>query len=174
MVGIVEIKAGYEGAKAAFEIARGVGALKTEAAVNGAIIDIQRHVVEAQQGLSASLQTIDALEKEIVRLKDWSAEKERYELKRFEPGSVAYSLKPAMAHGEPPHLLCPNCYQRSEKSFLQATGDQIRRYRVHRCPSCKAELALGPEMPNEMPPTERQEFISPQAPYDRLAELRDE
>lgn len=174
MVGILEVQAGYESAKAAFNIAKGMAALKTETAVNSAIIEIQRHVVDAQQGLSSSLQAIDGLEKEIARLKDWSAEKERYEVKRFQPGSVVYSLKPTMAQGEPPHMLCPKCYPRGEKSFLQATGDQVRRYRVHRCPACRAELALGPEMPNDLSAAEQAEITPPVKPYDRYAELRDE
>ena len=36
MVGIVEIKAAYDSAKAAFQIADGISSLKTEAAVNAA------------------------------------------------------------------------------------------------------------------------------------------
>lgn len=155
-----EIRAGYESAKAALNIAKGIGALKTETAVNGAVIDIQRHVLEAQQALSASLQRIDELEKEVVRLKDWSAEKQRYQLKRFFPGSVAYVLKAGMEEGEAPHRLCPDCFHRGNKSFFQPTGEQIRRYTVHRCYSCRAEAAMGQEMPSDAAP----DNTSPPAP----------
>jgi hypothetical protein len=121
MIGIMEIKAGYEGAKAALDIAKGVSSLKTETAVNAAIIDIQRHVVEAQQGLSTSLQKIDELEKEIVRLKDWSAEKERYELKDTGSGAVAYALKQSVAGGQPAHYLCADCFENGHKAYLHGS-----------------------------------------------------
>lgn len=135
-MGIVEIKAGYEGAKAAFDIAKGVGALKTEAAVNGAIIEIQRHVVEAQQGLSASLRTIEDLEKEILRLKDWSAEKQSYELADTGQGSLAYKLKEGLELPQPSHWICPQCYEDGKKSILKHETLPVGRTQTLVCHRC--------------------------------------
>src|SRR5690348_15984493 len=112
MVTMLEIKAAYDSAKAAVEIAKGYSALKTEAAKNAAIIDVQQHVVEAQQGLSAALHRINELEQEIARLEDWSAEKKRYELAEAGRGSFAYRLKEGVESPEPPHWICPQCYQK--------------------------------------------------------------
>ncbi len=142
MVGILEIKAGYEGAKAALDIAKGINSLKTETAINGAIIEIQRHVVDAQRGLSASLQRIDELEKEIVGLKSWAAEKERYQLREFPAGSFAYALQVEKAEGEPAHNLCPNCYQEGHKAILQTVARHSNGHIVS-CLRCKAEIRLA-------------------------------
>ena len=118
MVGILEIKAGYESAKAALQIAQGISSLKSETAVNAAVIDIQRHTLDAQQALSASLDRIGELEKEVMRLKDWSAEKECYELADTGQGSLAYRLKEGVQPPQPAHWICPHCYQKGEKSIL--------------------------------------------------------
>lgn len=175
------IQAGYSSAKAAIEIAKGISALKTETAINQAVIDIQRNVLETQGALSAAqevhtanLKRIDALEQEIVRLKDWSAEKQRYELKRYHPGSVARVLKLDMAGADPIHRLCAHCYDRGEKGYLNPTGESVRRCRMHRCSSCKTDVALGEEIPNDAPAhirepePSRPRVISDYDPYDRI------
>ena len=136
MVGILEIKAGYEGAKAAFDIAKGFSSLKTEAAVNGALIDIQRYVVEAQQGLSASLTKIDELEKEIVRLEDWSANKARYDLADTGQGSFAFRLKEGVEPPEPAHWICPQCYEDGKKSILKHETLPVGRAETLVCHRC--------------------------------------
>jgi hypothetical protein len=122
------IMAGYSGAKAAIDILEGYFSLKSESEKNQAIVAIQRRVLETQRALigaeqeyTASLKKIDVLEAEIVRMKDWSTEKQRYELKRYTPGTLAYTLKPAMAGSEPPHHLCTYCYDRGIRSRLQAS-----------------------------------------------------
>lgn len=151
---IAEIQAGLAGAKAVIDTAKGLHSLTTEAAKNQAVIDIQRSALEAQQGLaaardahSASLKRIEELEAEITELKAWDGEKQRYELKRFHPGTLAYVLKPSSADGEPPHHLCANCYQHGHKALLQATLQVRMRRRIYVCPSCKSEYPIGEEMP---------------------------
>ena len=79
-------------------------------------------LLAAQEAQTASTDMIRELEQEIVRLKDWSAELERYELKKFYPGTVAYVLKPEMARGEPLHMLCKQCADHTQRSTLQPTG----------------------------------------------------
>jgi hypothetical protein len=136
MVTIAEIKAGYESAKAALDIAKGISALKTEAAVNAAVIDVQRNVVEAQQALSASLQTINELEQEIVRLKDWSAQKQRYELADTGQGSLAYKLKEGVDPPEPAHWICPQCCEDGKKSILKHESLPVGRADTLACHRC--------------------------------------
>ena len=153
MVGILEIKAGYDGAKAAFDIAKGFGSLKTEAAVNGALIDIQRYVVEAQQGLSASLTKIDELEKEIVRLEDWSANKERYELADTGQGSLAYRLKEGVEPPEPSHWICPQCYEDGKKSILKQEMLPVGRADTLVCHRCGFDVVTQGVRHNQNRPT---------------------
>ena len=66
---------------------------------------------EAQASQAARLRE---LEKEILELKDWKGEAERYRLGEIGPGLLAFSLKPGMERGEPPHHLCANCYNKKQ------------------------------------------------------------
>lgn len=157
MVAITEISAGLSGLKAAKEILQALQGIKSATELNAVKIDLQGHILEAQQGLFAAQQLeaesarrIAELESEIVGLKEWAAERERYELKRYHPGALAYSLKPQMAQGEPPHRLCTHCFHAGKKSILHAGGVE-RGYRVHRCIPCKSELLMGSEMTDEQP-----------------------
>lgn len=181
---LAEISAGLGSLKSAKDIVQSLNAAKTETAINSLKIELQGLILEAQQGLfaaqqaqTAGAQRITELEQQIVSMKDWEREKQRYKMKRFTPGSVAYCLKPEMADGEPPPRLCPHCYHRGEKGFFQATEELKLRYRVHRCTSCRAEAILGQEMPDVEPhstPAEEPVIGSVSRPYDRYAELRDE
>jgi hypothetical protein len=83
------------------------------------------------------------LEKQVVAFEDWKAEKQRYEMKDFGGGTIAYSLKPEMANGEPPHRLCSACYQQGKKGILQPIGMNAYRQEGVRCADCGKEFALG-------------------------------
>jgi len=122
-----------------------------ETKLQGAIIDMQKEIIAAQQNniLAQSehqdlLQEVRALKAEIVQMKDWSADAERYEMKTVSPqGVVVYAIKPTEQGAEPPHELCPNCYANRKKSIMQPTpivAPRVRR-RIHICPSCQLELA---------------------------------
>ena len=177
---LAEISAGFQSLKAAFDITKGMNAANTQAAINEVKIPLQEHIVNAQQALAAAneaqtaaTERIRELEQQIVHLKDWEREKQRYQMKRFTPGSVAYCLKMDMADGEPPHRICPHCYQEGKKGFLQATVDLRGGKRVHVCTSCRADAILGQEMPDyeTAEPVEPPE--PPARPYDRFDELKD-
>ncbi|MEH6714158.1 hypothetical protein [Parasphingorhabdus flavimaris] len=146
---IEQLQIGYTGLKTALEIAQGIQALKTETAVNQAVIDIQRHVVEAQKSLteadtihSADLKRIDALEQEIVSLKDWSAEQENYELADAGNEVLAYRIKSSVETSEPPHWLCPNCYQNRKKSILQPDRQTVGRAKHLICHACSLNVIV--------------------------------
>jgi len=148
MVTMVEFKAAYDATKAAFQIAEGYSSLKSEAAKNAAIVDIQRHVVESQRGLSAAMDEINALKQEIVRLKDWSGEKERYELKGIGSRAIVYAEKPTVENPKAPHWLCQQCFDDTHKSVLQFSGtvQPAGAYGimgVWKCSRCKAEVLTG-------------------------------
>jgi hypothetical protein len=81
------------------------------------------------------------LEKEILELKDWKGEAERYRLVEIGPGLFAFSLKPGMEHNEPRHYLCANGDNRKQKSLLQITS-QGEYGRIYECHNCKSELQI--------------------------------
>ncbi len=145
------IQSGYNGIKGALDIAQGIAALKTETAINQAVIDIQRLLLDAQRALteadrthSGDLKHATELEQEIVRLKDWSAEKERYQLHAIDGRTFAYVQKPGMENGQPAHWLCANCFDnRHIKSILQFAG--MMSEAAYRCASCDATIRVYPE-----------------------------
>lgn len=138
----------YNSGKTAFDVAKGISALSSEVERNLAVVEIQRLVLDgnanlmaAQQSHAEALKRIDDLEKEILRLKDWSAEKQNYQLKSIDPSGFAYMPKSGMENGEPRHWLCTNCYQNSEKSILQMKGT-IGQFAVYHCNRCSGEMTV--------------------------------
>ena len=146
-----EIFAGLSALKTAFDLAKGLKDINDTATRNAAVIDLQEKILAAQQAQSTLIERLGALEKELTNFETWSAEKERYELTQVDNGVFVYALKPGIKTGEPPHLLCTNCYQQNKKSLLQATQQLKGRHRVHVCPACKSEFIFGcvprPPMP---------------------------
>jgi Zn finger protein HypA/HybF involved in hydrogenase expression len=152
---IAEITAGLSGLKSASDIIKTLQTTATQATVNEVKIGLQQHIMEAQTALFAAQQAETAsagrirdLEQQIVEMKDWSREAERYQLQAIDRGCLAYVPKSGMENGEPPHWLCASCFNRRHKSFLQFKGrDQDRP--GHRadtsnygCDTCKATLKV--------------------------------
>lgn len=147
---IAEIGAGLGSLKAAFDIAKGLNAVENAAALNEVKVTLQNHILEAQQGLFAAQQAeaatanrIAQLEAEIVRLKNWSGERERYELVSVGEGGFAYMLKPGMRGSEPPHWLCTQCVEDGKKSILQKQLSKAKdgNLGTYECPRCRATMA---------------------------------
>lgn len=155
MVGITEISAGLSSLKAAFGIAKGLNAAATQASINEVKVELTQHILEAQAALtaayeaqSATAERIRELEQEIVRLKDWKADKQRYELKDTGQGTPAYAPKAGMENGEPSHWLCPACYQQGKKSILQHEHLATGRVETLVCHPCGMDiLVIGHRYP---------------------------
>lgn len=146
---LAEISAGLGSLKAAKDIVQGLNAAKTEVAINEVKINLQGLILDAQQGLFAAqeAQTSDArrisqLEQEIVQLKDWSAEKERYELADIGQGALGYRPKQGMESGELPHYLCANCFDQGQKTRLQPDVRTPGRDEFLFCNRCKADILI--------------------------------
>lgn len=144
---IESIQSAYHAIKGGLDIAQGFQALKTETAINQAVIEIQRGFLEAQRALyeaemrhSADLRRISGLEEQFIKLKDWQAQKERYELKDTGQGALAYALKNGMETSEPTHWLCPDCYQTGEKSILHPDELPVGRCSTLNCHPCGLEI----------------------------------
>jgi hypothetical protein len=90
---------------------------------------------------------VGELEKEVVRLKAWGAEKERYQFAEVGTGAFAYTLKPTMANGEPFHMLCANCHAICSPGHTRIAKGR----RVHRCNRCKSEYELRGTATNPTP-----------------------
>jgi DNA-directed RNA polymerase subunit M/transcription elongation factor TFIIS len=132
------------GLSAAFDIARGLKDIDDAARRNAAVLELQVKILAAQSDQAVLVERLGALEKELARLKDWETEKARYQLTDFGENTFAYSLKPEAALGEPPHRLCPTCYDlKRQKSVLQFRGRDAFKRDIYQCPACRHEYAFG-------------------------------
>jgi hypothetical protein len=137
---VAEVYAGVSAFKAMFDIAKGLKDIDNATHRNAAVIELQEKILAAQSTQTDLIQRIGELEKEVAGLKSWEAEKQRYELKRYDPGTLFYLLKEAEARGEPIHHLCAKCYKNSKPSIVQQTGNMMAREPSHFCPECKTQF----------------------------------
>jgi hypothetical protein len=144
---VAEVLAGLGAFKTMFDMAKALKDINDAAIRNGAVIELQEQILGAQVAQAALLERVGHLEAEITRFETWETEKQRYTLEKFDPGVVAYALRPETANGEPSHELCANCYSKRRKSILQATDELRMRRRVRLCPSCKTQYAYGTNSP---------------------------
>lgn len=107
--------------------------------LNDAIIDLQMKTLHLQGLYSAVVQEKDELEKKAMDKEEWERTKKRYTLHSLSPGVFAYRLKEEVADTDPPHYICPCCYEKNLRSILQRTevGCDGTHYG---CPSCKADF----------------------------------
>jgi hypothetical protein len=92
--------------------------------------------VEAQKAQLAQLDEITALKAQIRKFSDWEAGKQRYELKNLGRGAFAYMNKPAVRGAEPPHWLCPTCFENGKKAHFQFSVSAHGLRSVYRCKGC--------------------------------------
>lgn len=129
---IAEIGAGLSSLKAAKDILQAMNGMQTAAAVNDIKLTLQGHILEAQEGLfraqeaqTTAARRIAELEEEVLSLKDWSGEKQRYQLVDVGRGAVTYMVKLGAENDEPPHWLCASCFNQGRKSFMQNKGNGV-------------------------------------------------
>lgn len=84
---LAELSAAISSIKATSDIVKGIGSALSEVKLNEIKLDLQRALLEAREALSdaqavepATAARIRELEQEIVRLKDWSVERQCYQL----------------------------------------------------------------------------------------------
>jgi hypothetical protein len=120
---INSVRATFDLAKAAIGL-RDAEAFRTKSVeLNGFILQALEKAIAAREAEAEQLQRIRTLEAELTRLKEWDAEKQKYELKKLWTGAMAFMLKTEVRGTEPPHWLCPQCYSDAQKAFLNARMD---------------------------------------------------
>jgi cell division protein FtsB len=137
-----EVFAGLGAIKTAFDMAKGLHSIHDVAARDRAVIDLQKEILAAQQAQSELIARVSELEKEVSHLKNWEADKARYELAEIAPGIVAFAVKEGLRNGEPFHRICATCCAAGKKSCLQ---QHIRGpyYDMFKCHGCGEELAIN-------------------------------
>ena len=81
-------------------------------------------VLELQNQLGTANQQVQEMKRENERLRDWTSEREKYELKEIGPQAFAYVLKDTQGAGPTPRL-CAHCFENAERSILQSAGFQF-------------------------------------------------
>jgi hypothetical protein len=98
--------------------------------------------LEAQQAQVAQLEEIASLKAEIAKFRDWEAEKQQYELQDVGTGAFAYMKKPEVRGSEPPHWLCPTCFENRKKSFFQFSTSSYAGD-IYRCKGCDGHISTN-------------------------------
>ncbi|CAN5175636.1 hypothetical protein BH10PSE11_BH10PSE11_27520 [soil metagenome] len=104
------------------------------------IMSAQTYAMEAMQAQTDLMTRVRELESKLANLDSWNKEKSRYQLEELREGVVAYSVKPGMENGEPPHHLCPSCFNDQHKSYLSKQHWNPMRATVLVCQDCGAVL----------------------------------
>jgi len=145
-----ELSAGVTSLRAALDITKAMIGLRDAEAFRSKSIELQQVImdaltqgIDAREAYASQLDRIRALEAEVTSLKAWDAEKQDYELKKIGNGAVAYMLKPDRRGTQAPHWLCPNCYSKGQKSFLNPRGVQIGRGWSYHCGTCATQTAAN-------------------------------
>jgi hypothetical protein len=135
--------------KVASELAALVLARRTDAAVKekaielqSSIISLQNELLSLQTGYQNALTEKEHLKQELMHMKNWEAEAQKYHLVNFGTGTFAWAIKEDQRGTQPPHHLCAHCYDRREKSILQRGGFGEQGW-VYHCSSCSTRI-YGP------------------------------
>jgi hypothetical protein len=147
MVDMTAITAVAASLNAAKEITKAMIGLRDAALIQGKVIELNSTILDAQSSAfaanderSALIEQVRDLEKQLVDLKAWDTEKQRYHLKQIQTGVTVYALKEGMESGEPSHYLCTHCYGRAQKSVLQREMLSPGMTIIHVCHQCGAEF----------------------------------
>lgn len=108
------------------------------------LLEAQGHALSAQALVSALQRRVSELEKQLMDMQNWDAEKARYALHERGFGAFTYALKEGERGTDPAHELCAHCYQRGIKSILQYERSQAPgRPEWLSCKACGAEILVG-------------------------------
>jgi len=105
------------------------------------IISAQNQAMTAQQSHSVQSERIRELENECMRLKDWSAEKQRYSAREIAPGVFACIENTCVGGFQGAQKLCTNCFEQGNKSLLQQSLEEKRHISLS-CHRCKAKTVF--------------------------------
>ncbi len=143
---ITSISAAINSLKAMKDIVQGMIEIKSLTDVQTKIIELQNQILLAQGNAldakaeySTLLDQVEALQKELARLKAWEQERTNYVLKEVSQGNFAYVLKDGTKTEEPKHWLCCQCFNDGYKSVVQFSGHK-EFHKVFLCNRCKSTL----------------------------------
>ncbi|MDK4711091.1 hypothetical protein [Rhizobium sp. CNPSo 4039] len=111
--------------------------------MQGLILNAQSSAMTAQTQLFEVFHENSELKKKVSEVEEWKATADRYKLVDFGGDTFAYELKAEAANGEPIHRLCPVCFGKRSRSYLQHQGITASRQDLFRCLPCGHEYLFG-------------------------------
>jgi len=143
---IAEIGSLLTSSKVAYDIAKGISALKSEVDRNESISKILEVLLTVQTNalsVNAIAQELQQekynLEKKILEFENWTETERQYELKEIATGIFVYTYKKSKNLTEPMHWLCAKCYNERAKSILQRIKKTMAGV-AYACHNCKSEI----------------------------------
>ena len=110
--------------------------------VNTKLMQANAVALTSQEKQSALTARINELEKEIVRLNDWNAESQNYEIVEFSIGLFAYVAKDNMQSLQSAHKYCANCFGKQKKSLLQQQRIEVGHQLSLVCHGCDTNVVF--------------------------------
>jgi len=109
-----------------------------------AIISLQSGIFSMQAENHTLLQEKNALEAQLMKIKNWDKEKAKYELVEIGTGVHVFSFKEENPPTKPPHYICPKCYYEEKQSILVALYIRSNG-NAYGCPECKNKFYTNTE-----------------------------
>jgi hypothetical protein len=136
--------------KTAMDIGQTVKEINDLSQVRNKVIEMQGHILNAQSSaMTAQTQLFEVLhenselKKKVSAAEEWKTTADRYRLVDFGAGTFAYELKEEAAHGEPIHRLCPVCFGKQSRSYLQYQGVTASHQDFFKCLPCGQDYFFG-------------------------------
>lgn len=116
---------------------------------NAQLIEFQRVIIQLQTNIAAvqiqnaSLLSDKAeLEKQIISLKQWEEESQKYELREVSTGIFARVEKGSVIPLKSAQKFCANCFEQREKRILQFQHVEVGRKKSLVCSHCKSSFVF--------------------------------
>lgn len=110
--------------------------------VNAKFMQANAVALAAQEKQSMLTSRVNELEQEIVRLQNWNAEAQNYEILEFATGLFAYVARDNVQPLQSAHKLCTNCFGKQIKSLLQQQRIEVGRQRSLVCHRCNSNVVF--------------------------------
>ena len=135
-----ELSAATSSANAIIKLLKTAHEASTQVEINKILFEMQGHLLDLQAKLSEAHQKMDELvqieratKAKLIAFENWDTEAAKYELKDIGRGCLVMMLKPDEQEGATPHWLCPNCFEKHEKSYLNRASTRLIEYKCIRC-----------------------------------------
>jgi hypothetical protein len=137
---ISELASAVSAAASVAKLAHGALKLAKQAGLQQVLLDFNTQVIELQGKIMAASAKYEELAKikdeavkKLVAYENWNKKAARYLLTELAPGILVYAQKPDVKNTEPPHYLCPYCFEKLKRSILQRPSADSTNYVCHEC-----------------------------------------